>query len=93
MSLAVHTKTPGDVLDYDVAFDDWLLPEDRVDSWAAEISESRAVIDKGDYSNQNVRLWISGGQAGETAHVSLTITTVQERTKTVCFKIRIRECR
>ncbi len=93
MSLATLTKTPGDVLDYDVSFEDWLQPEDRIASWDASITESAAVIDKGDYADRSVRLWISGGEVGETAHVTLIVTTAGERTKETCFKLRIRECR
>jgi len=93
MSLALLMKTPGDVLDYDVSFDEWLTGDDRIQDWNAIIADSAAVIDRGDYTDRSVRLWISGGENGETAQISLTVTTAQGRTKVVCFKLRIKECR
>ncbi|KFH18566.1 hypothetical protein ELZ19_09550 [Brucella abortus] len=93
MSLALLMKTPGDVLDYDVSFDEWLTGDDRINEWNATVADSSAVIDRGDYTDRSVRLWISGGGNGETAQISLTVTTAQGRTKVVCFKLRIKECR
>lgn len=93
MSLALLMKTPGDVLDYDVSFDEWLTGEDRINGWDATVEDSAAVIDSGDYTDRTVRLWISGGENGETAQISLTVTTAEGRTKVVCFKLRIKECR
>ncbi|APU92945.1 virion-associated component [Ochrobactrum phage POI1126] len=93
MSLALLMKNPGDVLDYDVSFDEWLTGDDRIRDWEATVADSAAVIDRGDYTDRSVRLWISGGANGDTAQISLTVTTVQGRTKVVCFKLRIKECR
>nr|DAM62837.1 MAG TPA: hypothetical protein [Caudoviricetes sp.] len=93
MSLALLMKSPGDVLDYDVSFDEWLTNDDRIIEWTPEVAESTAVIDRGDYTDRSVRLWISGGETGETAQITLTVTTAQGRTKVVCFKLRIKECR
>jgi len=93
MSLALLRKTPGDVLDYDVSFDEWLTGDDRINGWESSIADSTAIIDSGDYTDRSVRLWISGGENGETAQITLTVTTAQGRTKVVCFKLRIKECR
>ncbi|MRN43467.1 MULTISPECIES: hypothetical protein [unclassified Brucella] len=93
MSLALLMKTPGDVLDYDVSFDEWLTGDDRINEWNATVNDSTAIIDRGDYTDRNVRLWVSGGKNGETAQISLTVTTAQGRTKVICFKLRIKECR
>ena len=93
MSLALLMKNPGDVLDYDVSFDEWLTGDDRIQDWEATVADSTAVIDRGDYTDRSVRLWISGGADGDTAQISLTVTTAQGRTKVACFKLRIKECR
>lgn len=93
MSLATLIKAPGDVLDYDVSFIDWLMDDDRITDWDAAISGSTAQIDRGDYTDKSVRLWVSGGHDGDTAHVDLTVTTFAGRIKNVCFRIRVRECK
>ena len=93
MSLATLTKAPADVLDYDVSFDEWLTNDDRITGLVSEIDGSTAVVDRYDYTDRSVRIWISGGQAGDTAQVNLTVMTLQGRTKAECFRLRIKECR
>lgn len=92
MSLEYKMKRPADILDYDVRFDQWLEENDRIVGWVAKIENSTAVIDRGDYANQSVRLWISGGDDGDSAFVDITITTALGRKKSYCFRLRIREC-
>ena len=92
MSLETKIKRPADVLDYDVRFDDWLEENDRISSWIAKIENSTAVIDRGDYADSSVRLWISGGEDGDAAFVDITINTALGRKKSYCFRLRIREC-
>lgn len=92
MSLEYKMKRPADILDYDVRFDQWLEENDRIAGWVAKIENSTAVIDRGDYADQSVRLWISGGDDGDSAFVDITITTALGRKKSYCFRLRIREC-
>lgn len=93
MSLATLTKSPVDVLDYDVSFDEWLTNDDRIDALTASVEGSAAVVDRFDYTDRSARVWISGGVVGETAHVNLTVSTLRGRTKAACFRLRIKECR
>lgn len=93
MSLATLTKSPVDVLDYDVSFDEWLTNDDRIDALTVSVEGSSAVVDRFDYTDRSARVWISGGAVGETAHVNLTVSTLQGRIKAACFRLRIKECR
>lgn len=93
MSLATLTKSPADVLDYDVSFDEWLTDDDRINGLSFTIDGSAAAIDRFDYTDRTARVWVSGGAAGETAHINLTVMTLQGRTKAACFRLRIKECR
>ncbi len=93
MSLATLFKSPADVLDYDVSFDEWLTSDDRITGLSAELDGSTAVLDRFDYTDRTARIWISGGATGDTAQVNLTVMTLQGRTKASCFRLRIKECR
>lgn len=96
MTLGLMTKTPDDVLDYDIDFSRWLAPEDRltgIDAALAEATDgSTIVIDASDYADTSVKVWLSGGQTGDAAVVSIVATTNMGRTKEACFRIRVREC-
>lgn len=87
------TKQPADVLDYDVDFVRWLPPGDRIISALSTIDDATAVIDRTDFSDTAAKVWISGGLDGENGKVSLTIVTLEGRTKQFCFNLKIRECR
>ncbi|MCL7999984.1 hypothetical protein M8994_17245 [Brucella sp. 21LCYQ03] len=93
MSLTTLIKSPSDVLDYDVSFDEWLTSDDRITGLSSEIEGSTAVVDRYDYTDRTARIWISGGATGDTAQVNLTVLTLQGRTKATCFRLRIKECR
>lgn len=88
----VMTKAPGDRLDYDVEFFRWLTDGDTIQSAGATIENSAAIIDEVEFSEHGAKVWVSGGADGETAHVTLTISTAQGRTKAYCFRLRIRDC-
>lgn len=88
----VRVKTPDDILDYDVDFSRWLTPGDTIASVEVAISDGGVAIDDHDFTAQAVKVWLSGGEDRETAHVTVAITTVQGREKTVCFRVRVRSC-
>ena len=92
MSLGMMDKSPDDVLDYDVNFDRWLPEGDRITAVTTSIEGSTAVIGSSEFSDTSVKVWISGGVLGESATVTVEITTLNGRTKETCFRLRIRDC-
>lgn len=85
-------KAPEDVLDYDVDFARWLPESDVLDTATTEVTGSSLTVTSIDVSQTQVRVWVEGGAATETAEIELVVTTAQGRTKSVCFRIRIKDC-
>lgn len=90
-------KAPADQLDYDVEFERWLSDDDTVQSAdaitsAIEGDAAPLVIESVQLFGTVVKVWISGGTAGESYEVKVTATTAEGRVKEVCFIIRVSEC-
>lgn len=92
MSGFLQSKRPDEVLDYDTDFSLWLSDGDQIVNATAELTGSEAAVDKVEFSETGAKTWVSGGEDGETAHVTVTAHTAQGRVKEYCFKLRIREC-
>lgn len=92
MNLGTLIKSPEDLLDYDISFEDWMDDGDRLTGFEATIENSSATVHRSDYTDSSVRVWIEGGNIGDTAHVDIIAETVLGRTKKTCFKLRIKEC-
>lgn len=88
----IMVKTPADILDYDVDFARWLPNADRLSAASAMIENSTATVDRTDHSDTSAKVWISGGVTGETANVTVTIATLEGRTKQFRFNLKIKEC-
>ncbi len=88
----VMVKKPADTLDYDVDFARWLPSDDRITAANATIDNSTATIDRTEHSDTSAKVWISGGVVGETAGVTVTVATLEGRTKQFCFNLKIKEC-
>ncbi len=88
----VMVKKPADVLDYDVDFARWLPAPDRLSGATSMIAKSTAAVDRTEFTDTNAKVWISGGALGETADVTVTVTTLEGRTKQFCFNLKIKEC-
>ena len=90
-------KKPADQLDYDVEFERWLSDGDRVQSADAVTSTIKndaapLIIKSVRLFGTIVKVWISGGTAGESYEIKVTATTAEGRVKEVCFIIRVAEC-
>ena len=87
------TKRPEDVLDYDVDFGrrNWLLDGDAISIATVTVSGGTVALHSWDFSASVVKVWLGGGADGDTAHVTVTVTTALGRTKTICFRVRIKE--
>ena len=88
----VMTKKPDDVLDYDIDFAWWMPAGDRIVSAETSIADTTAVIDQTEISDTQVKVWISGGAADDNGTVTVDATTLNGRTKSVCFRLRIKGC-
>jgi len=93
MRLATMLKTPNERLDYDVLFYKWLKNGDRLDNVVTSVSIGATVeIEKVDIADKSLKFWLKGGDKGEEAMISFTVTTKAGRAKQGCFKIKIRDC-
>jgi hypothetical protein len=88
----LRTKRPQDRLDYDVDFSRWMSQGDAIASAIVTVTTIGTVAADGhDDADTHVKVWLKNGTIGETAHVEVKITTLQGRTKEVCFRVRVRE--
>jgi len=90
--LDTKEKRPTDVLDYETEWDRWLIAGDVIALAVAVIDPQDVVsfvIDSVDFSDSQVRVWISGGEIGDSGSVAVTATTQGGRTRTEKFRLRI----
>ena len=87
----VRIKEPGDRLDYDFDFSRWLSPGDSIATVVVSVETTGSVVIDGyDKTASAVKVWVSGGVSGESAHIKVEITTVQTRVKDACLQLRVR---
>jgi hypothetical protein len=94
MQQVLRTKRPLDRLDYDVDFSRWLPLGDSIASIAVTVTPATGgtlAADGSDFTATAVKVWVKDGINGETGHVEVKVTTIQARTKDVCFSVRVRE--
>jgi hypothetical protein len=84
----VMRKRPDEVLDYVFDFAKWLSEGDSITDATATVT-GNATIDSTQANNTVATVWVSGGDAGETVEVTVTITTTGGRTKEATMKLRI----
>ncbi len=89
----LYEKKPQDRSDYDVDFARFWLEGDTISAVdSVTIAAGTTVeLDGYDFTTGEVKVWLVGGAAGETAKVTVKVSTTQGRTKAVCFKVRVRE--
>jgi hypothetical protein len=91
--LAIKIKRPGDSLDYDIDYTDWITDSDTITSVTTAVVESGELsVDSVQISSPVVKVWLSGGVDGTSYHVEVTAVTSGGRVKEECFKIRVRDC-
>ncbi|MFC3074916.1 phage fiber-tail adaptor protein [Shinella pollutisoli] len=89
----VMQKAPADELDYDIDFSRWLKGSDRIiDAETTIAGETSVSVVRTDFADRSVRVWLSGGMAGENGLISVLATTVEDRKKEFCFVIKVRDC-
>lgn len=93
-TLATVEKNPYDVLDYDVDFIRWLNNDDTVIAAEAAVENAAATFTVGlvEFTDEVVKVWVSGGASGEQSDIRVDAFTALGRTKRICFRMRIRDC-
>lgn len=88
---SIKTKRPTDVLDYRQDWWPWLTEagNDTIDTATAVTSPTDLVVDSVDTTATNVTVWLSGGTAGGSYNVAVTIQTNGGRTKTRSFTVNV----
>jgi hypothetical protein len=90
ISLNRFVKRPGETIDYDFIFTDWLnARNDTVASFTVQSSEGITVGSTAQSSGV-VKVFVSGGTAGQSYKVTATITTEGGRVKQGQIRIRVR---
>ncbi|AAQ54996.2 virion-associated phage protein [Burkholderia phage Bcep22] len=92
--LGIVQKTTLEQLDYDVDFSRWIPDGDTIQAGAVEITPDDGTLVAVSYeiNGQVVKVWLSGGTAGKSYTVAVTIGTAAGRMKEACFGVRVRNC-
>jgi hypothetical protein len=97
MILGTYDKQPGEKLDYDIDFSDWIPSGDTIVSAivsveiqpdALLVADTPATIQPG---GKAVKVWIQAGTSGKTYQVNVVATTAGGRIKEVEFRVRVKE--
>lgn len=88
--LGTMRKRPGDQLDYDVDFGRWLSADDAIQDASAEASG--VTVERVEVFSTVVKVWLSGGEAGGSHEITVTVSTAHGRVKSAAFNLRVTEC-
>lgn len=87
--LKKFSKLPDDVQDYDIEFADWLdFLSDSGVSVQTEVPDGLQLL-ASTLIGSRVKVWVSGGTAGELYPVTSTLTTQDGRVKQVSIGILV----
>ena len=90
--LGAVRKQPGERLDYDIDFTKWMTDGDVLALATAAADDASLTVEAPQVIPPLVKVWISGGNAGKSYKVTVTVTTADGRVKTVNFNLRVSEC-
>lgn len=97
--IALFSKAPPDVLDYDIDYGrDWLHAGDRIIDARAAIAAregnddglSAVEIHGTSVSTTVVKVWLRGGRHGEIATIEVVAETAGGRVKAARFRVAVR---
>lgn len=92
MSIPIYTKQPGDNIDIDIDFSQWLPSTDTIASSSAVADAGIALgLTENDLVGKKVKQWVSGGTTGNRYKVTVTMTSAEGRVKEVEFYIKVKE--
>lgn len=81
MILERYEKQPWERKDYDQSFQDWLNGGDMLDEVTASVeclsdpADTALLVDKIEFTADQVKLWIAGGTDGQRYKVTVRVTT------------------
>ena len=88
--LATFQKQPADVQDYDINFTPYL--DSQYDTaHSHEVTADSGITITSSLSYGVVKVWVSGGQDGQTYKISATLTTTEGRVKQGDIAIVVKE--
>jgi hypothetical protein len=89
-TLKRFTKRPGETIDYDITFVEWLAKRaDTVSTFSVATDAGITKVAE-EHASGVVKVYLSGGTAGRTYKVTATITTVLGRIKQGQITVRVR---
>lgn len=97
MILQKFIKQPADVKDYDIDYSEWLADGDAISTYEAVVEcvegtdDDTLVVDSQSATTSVLKTWLSGGTAGCTYKVSVTIVTTGGRTQQDEFKVKVKD--
>ncbi len=90
--LGTVRKRPDDQLDYDVEFERWLSDGDTITDATAVADPEGITVSSTQVFGTVVKVWLAGGEAGNSHKITVTTTTAQGRVKEVTFNVRVTDC-
>lgn len=92
--LGIAQKTATEQLDYDVDYSRWIPEGDVIQAATVAITpDDGTLTDPSCQINGDVvKVWLSGGTAGKSYTVAVTVGTAAGRMKEACFGVRVRNC-
>lgn len=79
MKLATITKQPAERFSYTISYVEALTTGDNVQTASAVVTPAGLVIDNVGVYDPRVKLWVSGGTAGVSYKVTVTVNTADGR--------------
>lgn len=86
--LGTYTKQPGEKLDYDVDYTDW-IGDDTLLSHVVSADAGITVVTSAVLSNV-VKVWLTGGTDGVKYKITVTATTTGGRIKEDEFYVKVK---
>lgn len=90
--IGAFTKQPGDTLDYDIDYTQWLVAGDEVTSAVAAAAPSGlTLVSVSEGVPDVVKVWVSGGTSGVRYKVTVITSTKGGRVKEDEFLLTVKE--
>ncbi|MEJ7745356.1 MAG: hypothetical protein WKF61_01085 [Luteimonas sp.] len=92
--LDTKQKQPGEKLDYDVTYEDWITPGDGISVEKITVTVDRPGLQVFTYTVSGgliLKIWLTGGTSGVTYKVTITTETDDGRIKQDEFKVKVRD--
>lgn len=88
----IFRKQPGETLDYDVEFEDWIPSGDNIVSEVTTVEPGLTKVSTAiNVVLHSVKVMVSGGTDGVTYRITTRITTALGRVKEQDFRIKVKE--